>query len=74
MADCEVLEGCPFFNHHMESMPSIADLYRHKYCRTDSSDCARFIVYRSRGVEAVPGDLYPNDVARAKRVLAAPVL
>ena len=67
MADCECLEGCPFFNDRMESMPSLSNIYKKKYCKTDSSRCARYMVFKALGKPAVPVDLFPNqiDIAQA---------
>ena len=70
MTDCECLSGCPFFNDKMASMPTMAEMYKQKYCKTDSRGCARFVVFKQLGKAAVPADLYPNDMDRANEVLA----
>ncbi|PKQ15346.1 MAG: hypothetical protein CVT67_09930 [Actinobacteria bacterium HGW-Actinobacteria-7] len=70
MADCELIEKCIFFNDKMSDMPTMADLYKKRYCRTDSSACARFGVFRALGRENVPADLYPNDAERAAAILS----
>lgn len=70
MAECECLEGCPFFNDTMAGMPATAKLYKKTYCKGDNSQCARYMVFKALGRENIPQDLYPNDVAGAKAVLA----
>jgi len=69
MADCTLLKGCPFFNEKMKNMPALADQYKNKYCRGDNSKCARYMVYQKLGRSAVPVDLFPNQLDRAKKIL-----
>ena len=66
--DCECLEKCPSFNDMMKDMPAIADLYKHQYCKTDNSECARFIIFKKLGRDAVPKDLFPNQKDRLKNI------
>ncbi len=70
MADCQCLPGCPFYNDHMKGMEGMKELYKTKYCRGDNSQCARFMVFQKLGKEAVPADLFPSMVDRAKEILA----
>lgn len=70
MADCECLPKCPFFNDRMEAMPSMNEIYKEKYCHTDNSACARYLVLKALGRERVPLDLYPHQVARAEEIIA----
>ena len=69
MADCECLEGCPFFNDRMEDKPATAEMYKKSYCRGSSVQCARYIVFSALGREAVPADLFPNQVERAYELI-----
>ena len=71
MADCELLEGCLFFNDKMYLEEELAAIYKNMYCRGDNSNCARFMVFKKLGKPAVPDNLYPNMVDRAKGILAA---
>ena len=71
MSDCELLAGCIFFNDKMADMPSTAEIIKIRYCRGDSSDCARFVVCKSIGREKVPQDLFPNQTDRARQIIAA---
>jgi hypothetical protein len=70
MAQCELTEKCIFFNDKMANMPAMADIYKQRYCGTDSSLCARYRVFEVLGRENVPADLYPNDAEGATRILA----
>lgn len=70
MADCEVLDHCPFFNDHMQSMPGHAELFKQLYCRGGNDICARYMILRKLGQDAVPKNLFPNEVSRANVLIA----
>lgn len=70
MADCECLPGCIFFNDKMTDMPVTADRLKKHYCRGDNTDCARHMIAVTKGKAAVPIDLFPHDVEKAKAFLA----
>jgi len=55
----------------MADMPAVADMLKEKYCKGDSSNCARFLVFNAKGKESVPVDMYPKDIDRAKNIIAA---
>jgi hypothetical protein len=67
---CEKLPTCIFFNDQMERMPGVAVLLKTQYCRGVFDEGARFRVAARLGGAQVPRDLYPNDTARADRILA----
>ena len=69
MPDCECLTRCPFFNDKMANMPTIATFYKERLCKDEFSGCARFMVFKAKGREAVPADLFPDNVDRAKALL-----
>jgi hypothetical protein len=69
MADCEMLPTCIFFNDKMENMPQMAETYKTRYCKGAFNDCARYIVCKSKGREAVPKDLFPNQKDKAMRLI-----
>ena len=71
MTDCECLTTCIFFNDKMADMPSMANIIKQRYCRGSSTHCARHMIFRNLGKEAVPADLYPSQVERAEELLAA---
>jgi len=70
MADCECLNGCLFFNDKMADRPATTGVYKRRYCKEDNSKCARYMIFKAKGRDAVPVDLYPNDLDRAKTLLA----
>lgn len=69
MADCELLENCPFFNDKMAKIPTMATMMKKKYCKSDYSNCARYIVFKKLGSSKVPSDLYPNQLSRTKEII-----
>jgi hypothetical protein len=68
---CEKLHTCIFFNDQMEAMPAVAELLKTQRCRGAFDECARFRVAAKLGGANVPRDLYPNDTARANKILAS---
>ena len=68
MASCEKLSACPFFNNQLSNMPSVSGLLKETYCLGDKDECARYQL-SSVGIP-VPTDLFPNDLHRARKVLA----
>jgi hypothetical protein len=70
MAECECLVKCLFFNDRMQNIPAVANMLKDKYCHGNSSECARYMVFKSLGRERVPGDLFPNQVDRAEKIIA----
>jgi len=71
MANCECLNGCPFFNDKMKDTEGIGAIYKKKYCLGDNTHCARYMVFKKLGKPGVPADLYPNMHDRAKAILSA---
>lgn len=69
MGDCKLLSTCPFYKDQMESMPATSEMMKRKYCRADSTDCARFVVFSALGREMVPSDLAPSQIDRARKIV-----
>ena len=69
MANCECLEGCPFFNDKMKNSESLGNIYKRRYCLGDSANCARHMVFTQLGKPAVPADLFPNMKERAQQII-----
>ena len=69
MPDCECLERCPFFNDKMVNRPATAEMFKKAFCLGDNTSCARYMIFVSLGPEAVPLDLFPNQVDRALGIL-----
>lgn len=70
MDRCELVEQCIFFNDKMSDYPFAAAQMKERYCLGDNLNCARHIVLEELGRDHVPSDLFPNDVARAERIVA----
>jgi len=70
MAECTCLAKCIFFNDRMSGKPATAELMKKQYCLSDNSACARYMVFKAKGSTAVPSDLFPSQIDRAKELLA----
>ena len=70
MNSCEMIERCIFFNDKMHDYPFAAEQMKKTLCLGDNGTCARYMVLDALGKDHVPADLFPNDVARAERVIA----
>lgn len=66
---CELLDTCPFFQEKMEGMPKAELSLRKRFCLKDNTHCARYIVAKGAGRDAIPCDLYPSERKRAKEIL-----
>lgn len=71
MSECICLPKCPFFNGRMQEKFSVVlEAQKRRYCLGENAACARYRVFQKLGREAVPADLFPNQVARAREILA----
>jgi hypothetical protein len=69
MQECAGLATCPFYNDRMASKPAMAGMMKRHFCLNDFERCARFMVKQRLGKDAVPHDLFPNQLARANDLL-----
>jgi hypothetical protein len=69
MADCELLAGCIFFNDKMPTMPTMTAMFKKNFCKGDSSNCARYMVFKALGRPSVPPDMFPNMTDRARALI-----
>lgn len=69
MSDCPSLAKCPFFNDKMSAIPTTATMMKKRYCQGGNSNCARWVVRAALGPTAVPEDLFPNQMERAKSLI-----
>ena len=69
MATCDQIETCRFFQEAMNTMPTIAEMMKKKYCNGDFDSCARKVVFLTLGKGHAPVDLAPNDIQRANRII-----
>lgn len=70
MADCEIVDRCPFFNDNMQGMPDHAELFKQLYCHGGNDICARYMIVRKLGQDAVPKGLLPNEVSLANIIIS----
>ena len=70
MANCECLNGCPFFNDKMKDTEGIGAIFKRKYCLGNNAECARYMVFKKLGRSRVPSNLYPNMHDQAKQIIA----
>ena len=70
MAECDRLESCLFFNDKLEDVPAASTLLKQQYCQKDFEHCARHRVETKLGSTSVPPDLFPQESARADRIVA----
>lgn len=68
---CALTETCIFFNNKMANMPSMASMYKQRYCQDAFETCARYQVFKAVGRENVPADLYPNEADKVDEVVSA---
>lgn len=52
-------------------MPTASELLKQQYCHGDWASCARCMIFQSLGREAVPFDLFPDEIDRAIEILEA---
>jgi len=67
--ECEILPCCQFFKEKMKDLPKAAEYIRDRICRDNYQSCNRFRIYREYGKEHIPGDLDPDDIMEAKRII-----
>ena len=69
MKKCPFADKCPFFNDAMAKLPLSAEMYKERFCKGDYEKCARYEVRVKCGKEAVPKNLFPNQLDRATEIV-----
>jgi hypothetical protein len=70
VSECEMLPTCAFFEGKMaELMPHVVRMLKRQYCLGDKTKCARHLVARELGEEAIPIDLAPNMADEARQII-----
>ena len=70
MAECECLEGCPFFNSKVALMvPQETERAKQDYCLGDNTYCARHMILTAIGKTYIPDDLVPTQLGLASRII-----
>lgn len=70
MSECEKLPTCPFFTGEVPIEEELGKTYRAYYCHNGNAICARYLVFQSLGKGSVPADLYPDQLDRARQIVA----
>jgi len=73
-ATCEFMDDCSFWRGKLDDLPHMADALREYFCQKDFKDCARHVVHKALGVDAVPGDLLPTDRISAEKIIDGGVI
>ena len=71
MAECELIDKCPFFNKHLENDDATVTSLKEKYCKTNNLNCARYMIATALGSEAVPEDLNPTEKIKAYEIISS---
>ena len=82
MADCDKINNCSFLIDRMQSMPTIAELFRRRLCKGDSSGCARYQLFKflhdsrfeerkdmKEKIALLSSNLFPNEFERLKQII-----
>jgi hypothetical protein len=69
VSKCPSFENCPFYNDKMDNKPALANMYKKNYCEGNYDGCARWKVANTLGKQAVPLDLFPNQIDRIDSII-----
>lgn len=75
MKKCSFSERCPFFNDQPPKKRSSREReeLKKKFCGGGgNTQCARYMVATVLGLEAVPGNLFPDHLYRVSTILEMP--
>jgi hypothetical protein len=53
----------------MNNTPATLEIFRDRYCKEEFMLCARYQIYKARGIESVPKALFPNQSEKAEVIL-----
>lgn len=70
MAQCELIDTCPFFNDKLANKPDEVEDMKETYCKNNNLNCARYMVFNSVGKDNMPENLYPDEKTRAYMFIA----
>jgi hypothetical protein len=54
----------------MAERPATANAYKRRFCKEDNTSCARYMVFKAKGKDSVPANLFPNQQDRAQKIIA----
>jgi len=70
MQECELLDGCPFYNNQLKGDKEQIEAMKEKYCRKNNLNCASYMVLMALGKESMPEDLFPHQKERAYLIIS----
>ena len=70
MPQCEFADKCPFFNDEMDDMPSMAKMFKDRYCNGIWASCARYMIRTQLGPDGMVPNLWPNQESKARDIIA----
>ena len=66
---CECITHCTFLQDKMPNTPALAAMIQRKYCEKNWRSCARYILFKASGKEAVPPGLFPTMMETAEKLI-----
>lgn len=75
MRKCAIRNMCPFYRDQVpKAKRSIEDRkeLRHTYCSVGSTQCARYLVFQTLGLDEVPVTLFPDELFKVNVLLNFP--
>ncbi len=70
MAECELIDECPFFRGQLTERADEREELKEKYCKNNNLNCARYMIASSVGKEHIPPNLYPDEKIAAYAIIA----
>ena len=70
MAECELIDKCPFFSGQLAERADEREELKEKYCKNNNLNCARYMIASSVGKEQIPPNLYPDEKIAAYAIIA----
>jgi len=69
MSDCQYFSKCTFFADKMGNMPATANVFKRQFCQGTPENCARHMIWKARGEDAIPESLFPNERIKAGQLI-----
>jgi len=67
---CSLVEKCVLLRNNETKMPELVNRIRQQYCKTeDFCQCARFHIYESAGLAAVPPLMLPDQFDWSRQII-----
>lgn len=60
-SDCRYIIRCSSFFESISHMPSTVDRFKRKFCKENSTICARYMAFHDKGCAKLPKDFFPNQ-------------